>query len=368
MKILHINSYYAAGTFYKPLYERQQEEGLAVAVYVPVPYSARAPVQDLGPYTTLSANHGRYDRLFFHLKHGKIYRDLVKRYRPDQFALSHAHSLFSNGYLALKLKEDYGLPYLVAVRNTDLNTFFKYMVHLRGLGRRILGEAEKIVFLSRPYRDRLLARYIPPAQREALYRKAVIIPNGIDDFWLRNRPSGIKKVDPESIRIFFAGRITPGKNISTTLRACRLLQDRGYRVRFTVAGRIKSQAEYRALQAHDFVTYVGYLPREELLHYYRQSDLFVMPSRTETFGRVYAEAMSQGLPVIYTRGQGFDGQFKDGEVGYPVESHSAGEIADRVEDIWANYEQLSKNCLDRAGQFNWSRIAEEYSRLYSRMR
>ena len=37
---------------------------------------------------------------------------------------------------------------------------------------------------------------------------------------------------------------------------------------------------------------------------YRENDIYVMPSIIETFGLVYAEAMSQGLPVIYTRGQG----------------------------------------------------------------
>lgn len=40
-----------------------------------------------------------------------------------------------------------------------------------------------------------------------------------------------------------------------------------------------------------------------------------MPSHKETFGLVYAEAMSQGLPIIYTKNQGFDGQFPDGYVG-----------------------------------------------------
>ena len=40
------------------------------------------------------------------------------------------------------------------------------------------------------------------------------------------------------------------------------------------------------------------------------NDIFVMPSVTELL-LVYAEAMSQGLPVIYTRGQGFDGQFEE---------------------------------------------------------
>ena len=41
-----------------------------------------------------------------------------------------------------------------------------------------------------------------------------------------------------------------------------------------------------------------------------------MPSITETFGLVYGEALSQGLLIIYTKGQGFDGQIKEKLAGY----------------------------------------------------
>ena len=60
--------------------------------------------------------------------------------------------------------------------------------------------------------------------------------------------------------------------------------------------------------------------KEELIKLYRDSHIFTMPSITESFGLVYAEAMTQALPVVYTKGQGFDGQFPDGEVGYSVEA------------------------------------------------
>ena len=41
----------------------------------------------------------------------------------NEYSLIHAHSLFSNGYIAMRIKQDYGIPYIVAVRNTDVNTF-----------------------------------------------------------------------------------------------------------------------------------------------------------------------------------------------------------------------------------------------------
>ena len=74
--------------------------------------------------------------------------------------------------------------------------------------------------------------------------------------------------------------------------------------------------------------------------------------------------MSQGLPIIYTRGQGFDGQFAEGEVGYSVQYDSAEEIADRVKDILDKYEIISRNCIKKVDRFDWDKIAKEYIDIY----
>ena len=89
-----------------------------------------------------------------------------------------------------------------------------------------------------------------------------------------------------------------------------------------------------------------------------------MPSYKETFGLVYAEAMSQGLPLIYTKGQGFDGFFEDGKVGYAVPAEDTRYIADRVMDIYRRYDELSKECIEQVQQFNWPSIAATYNEIY----
>ena len=79
---------------------------------------------------------------------------------------------------------------------------------------------------------------------------------------------------------------------------------------------------------------------------------------------VYAEAMSQGVPVIYTRGQGFDGQFPEGTVGYAVSDRDPEEQALAISSILKNYEAISRNCLRFACKFDWNRIAEQYTSIY----
>ncbi|HGK7332802.1 TPA: glycosyltransferase [Streptococcus suis] len=66
-----------------------------------------------------------------------------------------------------------------------------------------------------------------------------------------------------------------------------------------------------------------------------------MPSFHESFGLVYAEAMSQGMPVIYTRGQGFDGQFEEGVVGFSVDCIDEVEISNKIISIVKGFKFLS---------------------------
>jgi len=90
-----------------------------------------------------------------------------------------------------------------------------------------------------------------------------------------------------------------------------------------------------------------------------------MPSITETFGLVYTEAMSQGMPVIYSEKQGFDGQFKEGIIGYHVNSFNAEEIAKKILKIISNYEKISRNCLKYSHLFDWKNISGKYSQIYN---
>lgn len=89
-----------------------------------------------------------------------------------------------------------------------------------------------------------------------------------------------------------------------------------------------------------------------------------MPSKFETFGLVYVEAMTQGTPVIYTRGQGFDGFFEEGTVGYSVDGEDILEMKERIFDIINNYSKISENCINFSNLFSEDEINKRYVSVY----
>jgi len=369
LRILHINSYYdndGKPGFYKNLYDLQKDD-ISITVFVPTYIAYDSKNIDFGDYTRVVKSYNKIDRFFFLYKGKKIFDKMSENLDISLYDAVHAHSLFSNGYIAYIIKKRYGIPYVVAVRNTDINIFFDKFIYLRKFGIEILKESSNVIFLSQSYKDKLLEKFIPEFLVNDISRKSLIIPNGINEFWLNNKNYNKIFADEKTIKIIYVGSIETKKNVQSTINACKLLQERGYTIDFKIVGKIKEKKFIELIKKHSFIQYKQFCEKEKLISFYRDSDIFVMPSKTETFGLVYAEAMSQGLPVIYTRGQGFDQQFKDGDVGYAVDCNSVKDIADKIEIIKKDIVSISQRCIEKVDKFQWKKISNEYSRVYSKL-
>lgn len=365
MKILHINSYFSTSKFYKNLYDAQVAKGIDITVFVPIYNKFNYFLPDSGNYTVYSRNYQYIDRFFFQIKQFKILKDVENKFKIPDFSTIHAHSLFTNGFVAYQLYKKYNIPYIVAVRNTDVNLFFKYMFHLRKIGIEIMKSASKIIFLSEGYKDQVLREFVPYEYCKLMKEKSVIIPNGIDGYWLKNKGRVRKKMNSNNLNLIQVGDINKNKNVLQTINAIEILRKKGYNIKLDIVGKIKNNNIFRKLTAKKFVHYKGFVSKNELINYYRENDIFILPSKHETFGIVYLEAMSQGLPLIYTRDQGFDKLFKEGEVGFSVDYDDPIEMAECILAIIDNYEEMSKNCIESVDNFDWEHINKQYIEVYN---
>lgn len=361
MKILHIAPDYPNSKLYPQLISTLERTGCGNSVYV---QSDGSDDTHSYPVYFLGRNFGIIDRILFFRKQNVIFNDIEHRNLVKDINIIHAHQLFSAGYNAYRIKKKYHIPYVVAVRNTDVNDFFHQMVHLRPLGVRIMREAEAVIFLSPSYRDSVINKYVPNRYRQEVLEKCHVIPNGLDSFFMENKAAEPRKLRAEkTVRLIYVGDIDKNKNVGTTIKACQILRDRGYKVSLDVVGKIMDKKlEY--IKSVDFVNYHPFSPKEEVLEYIKKSDIFVMPSIHETFGLVYIEAMSQGLPVIYSKGQGFDGYFAEGEVGYHVPCFDETAIADSAIKIMSDYVHISNNCINVVESFSWEKKADDYLKIY----
>lgn len=360
MHILQIANDYLGSKLYSLLFSALEDRGHSHTVFVPVKNKVRSDLNQENIHVVPCFDD--LDRLLFFRKQKKMLAWMEGNLPMDSFDLVHAHTVFSAGYAAMQLKKCYGIPYIVAVRDTDVNIFYKYMVHLRRLGAEILENASHVIFLSPAYREKVLTTWFSGEIRQKIEAKSHVIPNGISRLFLEPQVQPHEAVhDP--LRLICVCLLNARKNPELTVEAAELLRDKGVNVNLTFIGQMKDE-KYRPLMEKDFITYHDRCPQTEVLEYLRQADIFVMPSHTETFGLVYAEAMSQGLPVLYTAGQGFHGQFPEGEVGFAVSDSDPADVAEKILKIRENYAPMSRNAILGARKFDWDTIADTYHRLY----
>lgn len=101
--------------------------------------------------------------------------------------------------------------------------------------------------------------------------------------------------DDEAVAIH-VGRIAAEKNLDLAVRAFRALQAQRPRARMVWVG----DGPLRDRLAHDNPDFVfcGTLRGRDLARHFASGDLFLFPSRSETFGNVTLEAMASGLATI----------------------------------------------------------------------
>ena len=365
MRVLHINCNYTNSSLHRIMFRKLENHG---EHRVFIPSDGLTPFQ-AEEHEVESVCFRRADRYLYFKKQAQIIRAAEQTYDVGSFECIHAYTLFTDGNAAMQLSKKYGIPYVVAVRNTDINGFFKrrWLLHSRGL--KVLKNASAVFFLSEEYRRILLEKYVPRSLWDMVLGKSHVIPNGIDPFWLEHPAPAkteeeLRRIEEGHFNIIFSGRIFKYKNPLRTSAAVEALLDRGYVVHYTAVGPLVEPKLLDKLREGRNFTYIPAQPREKLLELYRQNDLFVMPSTDETFGLVYPEAMSQGLPVVYSVGEGFYGQFPEGEAGYGADPHDTEDVVEKILLAVKNYRQISARCPELAKRFDWNAIAERYTQIY----
>ncbi len=298
----------------------------------------------------------------------------------------HSHDPFSIGLFAMWASRHYRIPHV----HTYHTLYAEYRRYIPAMIRPPRWFVERY---SRTFCNRCDLVIAPSPQMRGELEKynintpIVPLPFGVDakEFeiqsqWDARSALGIR----EPLVLLYVGRLGWEKNIEFLLSAFRRVREVRQDVHFVLAGggphRACLERHAQELGIAQWVTFTGFLPREQLVALYGQADLFVFASKTETQGLVVAEAMMAGTPVVALGARGVldvvDGGRTGVLVGEDVEEFSRAcdqlltderrrvQMADvaqqearklttqaSVEQLLEHYEQLcqSRSAVQRAG-------------------
>lgn len=213
------------------------------------------------------------------------------------------------------------------------------------LESRILTEATTLVAASDA-----IVRALSHSSGVALPRERIShCPHGLQDMRELKRTKPIYLELPTQVRsVLFVGRLEKRKGIDVLLEAMIPLLIKDPDLMLWVAGddseridggptiRESFEASEVGVKLTSRVRFFGAVPDEELRWLYANCTVFVAPSRFESFGLIFVEAMMFGKPVVGTRAGGIPEVVEDGETGLLVSVDQPEELRIAIETVTSN--------------------------------
>lgn len=167
--------------------------------------------------------------------------------------------------------------------------------------------------------------------------------------------------DLSGVVLLAVGQFIPRKGFDVLLQAFgRIERERpDLRISLLLIGGGPDQARYERIvreQGIRHVTIKSFLQREELAPYWQIADIFVLPTRYDTWGLVLNEAAAFGLPIVTTEMAGAAGDLvKDGDNGFIVKPDDEAALARACLQLALDGD-LRRRCGKRSKE-----IARQYS-------
>jgi glycosyltransferase involved in cell wall biosynthesis len=271
-----------------------------------------------------------------------------------------AHYFYPDGVAAALLAREFGLPFVVTARGTDLNLIPQHALPRR-LIRWAAARASGLITVCQALKDSLVELGVAP-------ERVTVLRNGVD----------LKQFRPQPRE---AARAALGLTRPTLLSVGGLIERKGNHV--TVAalpelpefelllagegeerGALEQQA--RSLGVAERVRFLGRIPHAELAGVYSAADALVLASSREGWANVLLEAMACGTPAVATDIWGTPEVVRDRAAGVLMAERSPAALAVAVRKLFADPPDRTATRAYAEG-FGWEPTTEGQLELFRRI-
>lgn len=204
---------------------------------------------------------------------------------------------------------------IYSVHQSDIQvmTSLKYFFYFRNKLKNAYINCGKILARAPHLKEKLIK--ILPAVRKKVELQISTIP----EKYFISDDKMYEKIRPfEGIKFVTAANLIKRKNINLVLKAMENFRDKDFSFEIIGDGKERKNLERltRKLKLEDKVSFAGRLSNEEVYERLQEANVFILPSKNETLGVAYLEAIASGCLCIGTKDTGIDGIIQDNINGF----------------------------------------------------
>lgn len=274
------------------------------------------------------------------------------------------HSLYNMNYIHFaQILLAKGIPYLIVFHGGASSDNYKRHYLKKAIANFVffnhfVKKAAKVIYLNKGELSKSIFQKIN--------NRYAIIPNGIEvgNTILR------KDTVTLPLNITFISRMDIyGKGLDVLMKVISILYESEYKnlLRFSFYGHSYEGSHHIVDGYGDFARYCGVVYGEDKDSVFRNTDILILPSRSEGMPLTILEAFSYGIPCIVTPQTNMSDLIELYQTGW-VTNLDIQEMVDCIKkaytDYMTNHNEYKKSCFVLAQRFNWSNIAQQSIKVY----
>lgn len=319
---------------------------------------------------------------FWHLTPWLHYQNHKKMLQQEQLNILHGPMLHGGGVMALRLKQEFGLPMIAQSHGSDVQLVpeIEYgacsQPEIKTIVQQVINEADHIVAVSSLNKQQIV-------ELGGIDRKITIIHNGIQYEEIQQITFTDQKekynLSQDDFVLITVGRNRPIKRMELLFQALAILGSKGAHIKCLCVGPEENLAELaESYGVMNQIRLTGRIPQikkgiyapppyPELTNCYRSADLYVSCSYVESFGGAAADALATGTPIIVGRNHGITDVLVEGVTGWVMKDETPEELASILLSLSHRKVELKQHehdISDSVRHLTWENIAKQMRDVY----
>ncbi|HEX7847270.1 MAG TPA: glycosyltransferase, partial [Chitinophagaceae bacterium] len=303
-----------------------------------------------------------FDKIASERKYRRIYKQAVQDYinKNGKPAIVHVHVGMKAGVIALWIKRNFAVPYVVSEHWSGFleeakERFNDLSVYLKQQWKRVLRNASGSAVVSKYLADSI--------QKIFPWINPVIIPNVVNTAVFYPQPN----VSDHQQFIHISG-LDDLKNPKEMLQAFKIVSEKYPGIRLEIVGsRRREIVEFaRDLGLSDKVSFHDEVPQPVLARHINQSLALILYSSYETFGCVVIEANACAVPVIVSDIPVFHETVKGSFNGVFAKPHDPSALAEKMMELIKNRSSFDSHAISTmtGSTYDYQTVGKLFSDWY----
>jgi glycosyltransferase involved in cell wall biosynthesis len=292
----------------------------------------------------------------------KLLKIILNNININNYDIISVHWGYPEGYLAKRLKDKYGIPYILTLHGSDIHTNPNNNSVVKKYTLEALENADKCIFVSNFLKNKALELGYSGSNAEVIY-------NGYDSeiFKYEDKFSAKKRINITSKKLIgYVGDLIDIKNVLFLVNIFKKIKENYSDVSFVIIGDgyLKLELQKKMKKQNLKILFTGEISQNDVSNYMKAMDILILPSKNEGFPCVILEAKACGTYCVGSNRGGIPEAIGEDGKTFELDNNFVENISSHILSILMSGYNI-ENILRHSKNYAWEMVTKKELDIFS---